>query len=224
MSAWPEPIHGVIFDIDGLLLDTEPIFVMAMEKTTGHPLSKEFHIKLMGRSGFEAAPWIIEKYSLSYTEEEVVNKIDENLSSLLPNAKLFPGTHNLVARLKEMKLPLGLATGSNRINFGNRTRPHQEFFSQFQCATCGDEVKQGKPNPEIFLKTMEKMGITNPKNVLVFEDAPAGVKCANNAGMAVVMVPDKDLPLEESLGEFDAKPTIVLKSLSDFDFNAFKFK
>jgi pseudouridine-5'-monophosphatase len=49
---------------------------------------------------------------------------------------------------------------------------------------------------------MRKLGIERPENVLVFEDAPAGVTCANNPGMVVVMVPDKDLRLESSLGEF----------------------
>jgi pseudouridine-5'-monophosphatase len=87
-----------------------------------------------------------------------------------------------------------------------------------------DEVSAGKPNPEIFLTSMRKLGIETPENCLVFEDAPAGVKCANNAGMAVVMVPDKRLPLESALAEFDAKPTIILGSLSEFDFNTFTWE
>jgi beta-phosphoglucomutase-like phosphatase (HAD superfamily) len=58
----------------------------------------------------------------------------------------------------------------------------------------------------------------------VFEDAPAGVKAANNAGMAVVMVPDRELPLEEGLAEFGAAPTVVLGSLVDFDFDGFRFE
>lgn len=223
-QTWPHPIHAVIFDIDGLLLDTEPIFVKAMEMSTGCPLSKEFHQYLMGRSGFEVASKIVEKYNLKMTEKEVIDLIDINMSKLLPSAKVFPGAPNLVKKLCQMGLPLGLATGSNRYNFGNRTNPHKEFFSQFKEATCGDEVSAGKPNPEIFLKTMKKLGIEDPKNVLVFEDAPAGVKCANNAGMAVVMVPDKDLPLESALKEFDAHPTIILDDLSQFDFSSFQFK
>lgn len=222
-QLWPHPIRAVIFDIDGLLLDTEPIFVRAMELSTGCPLSREFHQYLMGRSGFEVAAKIVEKYALRMTEREVIDLIDVNMSRLLPDAKLFPGAPALVNGLRARGLPLGLATGSNRYNFGNRTNPHKEFFSQFSAATCGDEVKAGKPNPEIFLTTMRKLGISDPREVLVFEDAPAGVKCANNAGMAVVMVPDKELPLEAALAEFDAHPTVVLGDLSQFDFSAFQF-
>lgn len=222
-KAWPHEIKAVICDIDGLLLDTEPIFVEAMHAATGYPLSREFHRKLMGRSGFEAAPWIIDEYKLDCTEKEIIDRIDDALKVRLPAAKLFPGTQKLVEGCKMRKIPMALATGSNRVNFGTRTNPHKEFFDQFDASTCGDEVSAGKPNPEIFLKSMTKLGITDPKSVLVFEDAPAGVKCANNAGMAVVMIPDADLPLESSLAEFDAHPTVLLKSMEEFDFNLFNF-
>jgi pseudouridine-5'-monophosphatase len=223
MALWTPPIKAVICDIDGLLLDTEPIFVDAMHETTGHPLSVEFHRRLMGRSGFEAAPWIKAEYNLPDTNEAIIERLDVALKKRLGSAKLLPGAVDLIAAFSKRGLPLGLATGSNRTNFETRTNPHKEFFSQFQAATCGDEVSAGKPNPEVFLKTMKKLGIEKPENCLVFEDAPAGVKCANNAGMAVVMVPDKGLPLESALGEYGAKPTIVLGSLSEFDFNAFTF-
>jgi pseudouridine-5'-monophosphatase len=222
MSLWPHPIKAVICDIDGLLLDTEPIFVDAMHEATGYPLSEEFHRRLMGRSGFEAAPWIKAEYNLPYTHEEIVQRIDVALKKRLATAKILPGAVDLIAGLRARGIPLGLATGSNRTNFKTRTDPHAEFFAQFDAETCGDEVSAGKPSPEIFLKSMKKLGIESPENCLVFEDAPAGVKAANNAGMAVVMVPDKSLPLESALAEFDAKPTIVLKSLTEFDFNAFR--
>ena len=223
--AWNYPIKGVICDIDGLLLDTEPIFVEAMHDATGYPLSHEFHLKLMGRSGFEAAPWILAEYNLHYTEQEIVDRIDDALKTRLPEAKLFPGAPRLVEEIKKKRgIPMALATGSNRVNFGTRTNPHKEFFSQFDASTCGDEVSAGKPHPEIFLKSMKKLGFDNPQNILVFEDAPAGVKCANNAGMPVVMVPDPNLDLESALKEYDAHPTIILKNLSDFDPSKFKFE
>ncbi|OHT03726.1 haloacid dehalogenase-like hydrolase family protein [Tritrichomonas foetus] len=221
---WEHPIKGVVCDIDGLLLDTEPIFVDAMHEATGYPLSHEFHLRLMGRSGFEAAPWIRDEYGLSYSDEEIIDRIDQALKKRLGNAKLFPGAPGLINGFKTRGIPLALATGSNRINFSTKTNPHKEFFDQFDGVTCGDEVSLGKPNPEIFLKSMKKIGIDDPQNILVFEDAPAGVKCANNAGMPVVMVPDPSLDLEKALAEYDAHPTIILKDLSEFDFNCFKFE
>lgn len=223
--AWDHPIKGVVCDIDGLLLDTEPIFVEAMHDATGYPLSHEFHLKLMGRSGFEAAPWIIEEYKLPYTEQEIIDRIDNALKTRLSEAKLFPGAIRLVEEFKvKRQIPMALATGSNRVNFATRTDPHPHFFGQFDASTCGDEVSAGKPNPEIFLKSMKKLGLDCPQNILVFEDAPAGVKCANNAGMPVVFVPDPNLDIEAALKQFDAHPTITLKKLSDFDINQFKFE
>jgi pseudouridine-5'-monophosphatase len=221
--TWPHPIKAIICDIDGLLLDTEPIFAEAMNEATGYPLTPDFHRKLMGRSGFEAAPWIKEKYNLSYSHEEIIERIDVALKSRLGKAKLMRGVIPLISGFKARKLPLGLATGSNRTNFKVRTDPHSEFFSQFDAATCGDEVSKGKPDPEVFLTSMRKLGIDTPENCLVFEDAPAGVKAANNARMAVVMVPDPNLPLESSLAEFDAHPTVLLTSLEEFDFGKFNF-
>ena len=222
-KVWEHKIKAVICDIDGLLLDTEPIFVDAMHEATGYPLSEAFHRRLMGRSGFEAAPWIRDEYNLTYSDQEIIDRIDDALKKRLSMAHLFPGAPGLIDGFRQRKIPLALATGSNRVNFETRTNPHRQFFDQFQASTCGDEVSAGKPNPEIFLKSMRKLGIDDPRSVLVFEDAPAGVKCANNAGMAVVMVPDKDLPLESALAEFDAHPTVILKKLEDFDFNIFDY-
>jgi pseudouridine-5'-monophosphatase len=223
MALWPHQIRAVICDIAGLLLDTEPIFVDAMHEATGHPLSESFHRRLMGRSGFEAAPWIKAEYNLPYSEEEIVRRIDVALKTRLSTAQLLPGAIELIAGFKSRGIPLGLATGSNRTNFKTRTDPHSAFFRQFDAATCGDEVSAGKPHPEIFLASMRKLGVDAPEQCLVFEDAPAGVKCANNAGMAVVMVPDKSLPLESALAEFGAAPTVVLRSLAEFDFAAFAY-
>ena len=223
MAVWPHPIKGVVCDIDGLLLDTEPIFVDAMHEATGYPLSHEFHLQLMGRSGVDAAPIILKEYNLSYSEKEIIDRIDDALKKRLSSAKLFPNVPKVIGEFKRRGIPLALATGSNRVNFGTRTNPHKEFFSQFEAATCGDEVTSGKPNPEIFLKSMKKIGIDNPENVIVFEDSPNGVKCANNAGMPVVMVPDPNLDLEAALKEYDAHPTIILKDIGDFDFNSFIF-
>jgi pseudouridine-5'-monophosphatase len=135
MAVWPHPIKAIICDIDGLLLDTEPIFVDAMHEATGYPLSEEFHRRLMGRSGFEAAPWIKAEYNLSYSNEEIVKRIDDALKTRLAAAKILPGAVDLIASFKARGLPLGLATGSNRVNFKTRSDPHRAFFSQFDAAT-----------------------------------------------------------------------------------------
>lgn len=220
-KVWPHPIHAVVFDNDGLLLDTEPIYAKVHEQLTGHFLDWDFRRRLMGRTGPDACSLIVKEYGMKYTNLEYLKIRDEALIKVFPEAKLFPGAVELVNGIKERGVPFALATSSNRGNFEVKITHHHDFFGQFQEITCGDEVKNGKPNPEIFLTSMKKLGFTKPENILVFEDAPLGVRGANNAGMPVVMVPDPDLPMPIAIEEVDAHPTIIVKSLKDFDFNAF---
>lgn len=227
MSAsrvWPHQIHAVIFDNDGLLLDTEPIGAKVHEQLTGHHFEIDFRRKLMGLTAPDACKLIVEKFNLPYTWEEFSKMRDEILVKVFPTAELFAGAKELVQELIARKIPISVATSSSRTNFESKIVNHKEFFSQFNKITCGNEVSKGKPDPEIFLTSMKQLGFLKPENILVFEDAPSGVKAANNAGMAVVMVPDHELPVQIALEEVDAHPTVILKSLKDFDFNAFDWQ
>ena len=222
-KVWPHPIYAIVFDNDGLLLDTEPLYAIIHEKLTGHHLDWDFRRKLMGRTGPSACELIVKEYNMPYTWQEYIKIRDEELKKIFPTSKLFPGAKELLDEVVRRKIPRALATSSNRDNFVTKIVHHKEFFDQFDCITCGDEVSAGKPNPEIFLTSMKKLGFINPENILVFEDAPLGVKGANNAGMPVVMIPDPELPMPLSIEEVDAHPTIILKSIKDFDFNAFEW-
>jgi hypothetical protein len=141
--VWPHPITVMICDIDRFLLDTEPIFVDPMHEVTCYPLFKEFHLRLMGRSGFESAPWIIAEYNLLYSTEEMVQRMDSALKSRLGSTKGLPRTCDFLANLEATIVPLALAKGSNRINFKTKTDPHSEFFSQFDAATWAMKSPRG---------------------------------------------------------------------------------
>lgn len=222
-KVWPHPIYAIVFDNDGLLLDTEPLYAIVHEQLTGHHLDWDFRKKLMGRTGPAACALIVKEYNMKYTWQEYIKIRDAELQKIFPSAKLFPGAKELLEEVCKRNIPHALATSSNRANFLTKIVNHKEFFDQFPIITCGDEVTEGKPSPEIFLTSMKKLGFIKPENILVFEDAPAGVKGANNAGMPVVMIPDPELPMPESIEEIDAHPTIILKSIKDFDFNAFEW-
>lgn len=222
-KVWPHPIYAVVFDNDGLLLDTEPIYAKVHQELTGHFLDWDFRRKLMGLTGPAACKLIVKEYGLPYTWEEYIKIRDEALIKVFPTAQLFPGAKELVKNILARNIPIALATSSNRGNFVYKIVNHKEFFDQFPIITCGDEVSKGKPDPEIFLTSMKKLGFIKPENILVFEDAPNGVKGANNAGMPVVMVPDPDLPMPIAIEEVDAHPTVICKSLKDFDFDAFEW-
>jgi pseudouridine-5'-monophosphatase len=147
----------------------------------------------------------------------------EHLNSLLPQSKLMKGASDLIHKFHDMGVPMALATCSNRDNLEAKTTNHKQLFSLIPFSTCGNEVSKGKPDPEVFLKSMQKLGIDDPRNCLVFEDSPGGIKAAVDGGMASVMVPDKGFPYMESLNKFGVKPTLILDSLEDFDVSAFRF-
>ena len=224
MQPYPFPIEGIIFDNDGLLMDTEGLYAIVHEQLTGHKLEWDFRRRLMGLTGPAATTLIVKEYNMDETPEHYLARRDAELHKIFPTAKLFPGAEELVNTMLEKKIPLALATSSNRANFDVKITHHGPFYAKFKSIICGDEVTHGKPNPELFLKSMESIGVSDPKRVLVFEDAPAGVKAANNAGMPVIMVPDPELPLEIALKEADAHPTYIFKSLKDVDLSLFQWK
>ena len=223
MKAWPYPIQAIIFDNDGLLLDTEPIYAYVHQELTGHFLDWDFRRKLLGRTGPAACDLIVKEYNMNETAMEYLKRRDFRLKEEFPKSKLFPGAKEIIQEVLKRKIPIALATSSNRDNFETKIINHKNFFQQFQFITCGDDVSKGKPDPEIFLISMKKLNFLKPENILVFEDAPLGVKGANNAGMPVIMIPDPELPMPESIEEVDAHPTLILKSLNEFNFDLFNW-
>jgi pseudouridine-5'-monophosphatase len=222
--SYPHPIHGIIFDNDGCLLDTENLYAVVHEQLTGHFLDWEFRRKLMGRTGPDACSLIVKQYGMNEDPLHYLARRDAELKKIFPTSKLFPGAEEAVAYALRHKIPIALATSSNRDNFVTKIVNHDAFYKQFGSIICGDEVVNGKPNPELFFKSMAAIGVEDPKNCLVFEDAPLGVKAANNAGMPVIMIPDPDLPVEIALAEAGAVPTLRWKSLKEPDWSMFRLE
>jgi pseudouridine-5'-monophosphatase len=223
-NRYPHPIRGIIYDNDGLLLDSEGLYARVHKELTGHDLDWEFRSKLMGRTGPDACALIVEKYGIPEPPLVYLARRDAELQKIFPEAQLFPGAVEVVKYAVDRGLPVALATSSNRANFATKIVNHKEFYSQFKSMICGDEVSAGKPNPELFVKSMLALGLDDPKSVLVFEDAPIGVRAANNAGMPVVMIPDPGLDLEPALKEVDACPTCIAASLLQFDWSMFELE
>ncbi|KAJ3289896.1 Pseudouridine-5'-phosphatase [Borealophlyctis nickersoniae] len=111
-----------------------------------------------------------------------------------------------------------VATSSHREAFLLKTSQNRELFDLFDGhITCGDDedIKRGKPHPDLFLAAAKKLGadVTKAQSCLVFEDAPSGVQAALNANMQVIWVPDVNLVQDP---ELIAKASQVLRSLEDF--------
>ncbi|XP_058755331.1 (DL)-glycerol-3-phosphatase 2-like [Vicia villosa] len=220
-SGGRKPITHVLFDMDGLLLDTEKFYTQVQEtilarynKTFDWPLKA----KMMGMKAIEAAKLFVEETGISdsLSADQFLAEREEKLRSLFPTSELLPGVSRLLKYLHAKGVPIALATGSHRRHFEFKTQRHGEMFSLMHHVVLGDDpdVKQGKPSPDVFLVAAKRFegGPVDPSNILVFEDAPSGVLAAKNAGMSVVMVPDPGLDKS-----FHGAADQVLKSLLDFN-------
>ncbi|CAH8275346.1 unnamed protein product [Arabidopsis lyrata] len=195
-------ITHVIFDMDGLLLDTEKFYTEVQEKILAR-YNKTFDwslkAKMMGRKAIEAARLFVDESGISdsLSAEEFIVERESMLQDLFPTSDLMPGASRLLRHLHGKGVPICIATGTHTRHFDLKTQRHRELFSLMHHIVRGDdpEVKQGKPAPDGFLAASRRFedGPVDPQKVLVFEDAPSGVQAAKNAGMNVIMVPDPRL-------------------------------
>ncbi len=211
-----QPITHVIYDMDGLLLDTESLNEQVngeIVQRFGKAFTTETKIAIAGTTAINSAKTIIERLGIPLTVEEYLQERNKILYPLYSTAKTFPGTVELIRHLAQHDIPQAIATSSSRQNFEMKTINHQDWLKYFELFTFGDdsEIKQGKPAPDIFLLTARRL-TAKAENCLVFEDSLSGMKAAIAAGMRVIVVPD---PM------FDKKifsaADMVLGSLAEFE-------
>ncbi|OWA52055.1 Pseudouridine-5'-phosphatase [Hypsibius exemplaris] len=211
-------ITHVIFDLDGLLLNTEIFYTQILMEYAAR-FGKEFTWELkqqqMGRKEHESAQLAIDYLGLPITAEEYCRHVREELTRLLPTSQFLPGAVKLVSHLHRHGIPLAIATGSDSFTFKKKTMNHGDFLLMFtHWVLSGDDpmVRSGKPAPDIFLVCNDRFkDPPKPENVLVFEDALNGVTAGVAAGMPVVAVPD-----ERANWEDFRHAAVILKSLLDF--------
>lgn len=207
-----------IFDMDGLLLDTENLYT-EVTRSIAEPYGKEYtwEIKqtVMGLQREEAAQAIINALDLPMTVDEYVQVSTEKINEVMPNCNMLPGAERLIRHLHQSNIPIALATSSGADSVDVKTQKHQAVFDLFNHKVMGssdEEVKEGKPAPDIFLVAASRFpDKPKPDQCLVFEDAPNGVTAGISAGMQVVMVPDPHIQEDQR-----KHATVVLKSLEEF--------
>lgn len=197
------PSIHVLFDLDGVLLDTEPLYTRATQAVV-EPFGKVFDwsIKqhIMGRDPGFGARLTVERLELPITAEELLATRAPILAGLFEHSPAMDGAREFVEALRERGIPMAIGTSSERALFELKTRRHA-WFSAFRTVVCGDDprVREKKPAPDIFLVAALELGAA-PERCLVFEDSPAGVTAALAAGMRVVALPDPAMDLDAYAG------------------------
>jgi len=187
-------ITHIIYDNDGLLLDTEPFYTKAHQIVAaryGKIFDWTVKSKMIGLRAEDSANILITSLQLPMTIPEYLEARKSLLAEMFPQAEPLPGAVRLTTHLHHEGVPQAVATSSDRYNFELKITRHQEWFRIFSTVVSGDdpEIRRGKPHPDIFLITAERMKAP-PSQCLVFEDSPAGIDAARAAGMYAIAVPD----------------------------------
>eukprot|EP00930_Biecheleria_cincta_P007299 TRINITY_DN108505_c0_g1_i1.p1 TRINITY_DN108505_c0_g1~~TRINITY_DN108505_c0_g1_i1.p1 ORF type:complete len:499 (-),score=104.43 TRINITY_DN108505_c0_g1_i1:62-1558(-) len=194
----PAATH-VLFDMDGLLLDTESAYTVAQQAIVDRWNKKftwELKAKMMGRKALDAAQILIDELGLGeeMSAADFVAEREKRLDLLFAESALLPGVERLIRHLSKHAVPMAVATSSHRRHFDLKTTLHKELFGLMHHIVTGDQVTKSKPDPEIFLHAARLFETAPPvESVLVFEDAPNGVEAGLAAGMQVCHVPDANL-------------------------------
>lgn len=183
--------RAVLFDMDGVLLDTEPLYTVAYDRMLAPysaKLDADLKKRMMGRPALYSARLAIEKYGVPMTPEEFVERRRPILEALVRKAPAIAGAESFVRALARRGVAMAVATSTARPMFETKTARHP-WFSLFDVTVCGDdpEIGRPKPSPDIFLLAARRLGVP-ASECLLFEDSPAGMDAALATGGSVVMV------------------------------------
>jgi HAD superfamily hydrolase (TIGR01509 family) len=205
---------AVVFDMDGLMLDTERMASRCWSEaasTIGVAFDTALIASMIGRNSRDSREFVLAHYGADYPVDALMAESRTRFDVIARSEGIAvkPGVHALLDWLESVSIPRVVATSTRR----ERAKDHLarcDLISRFHAIVGGDEVERGKPAPDIFLLAAARLDAI-PAECIVLEDSEPGVRGAIEAGMIPIMVPDLLAPSEELL----ACMPLVLPSLVD---------
>lgn len=193
----------IIFDMDGLLIDSEPVWDEArarMAAERGKPWNQDDHYAVMGVSTQEWVDYMRERLSLEMSDQAIQDEIINQMGAIYAEEIPFrPGAVELI-QWAAANHRTALASGSPR-KLIDAIVTDERISGCFEVTFSADEVGLGKPDPAVYLKTAEVLGVP-PTACVVLEDSPNGVLSGQRAGMFVINVPDPRYPLTAEQAQY----------------------
>ena len=195
-----------LFDLDGLLLDTEPLHARAWREATaafGLTLADDQLLALRGRRRLDCVAqvrqWLAEAGLAVPSDAELLAVRQPIAETLLPTARAMPGAINLVGRCQQLGIAMALVTSSSRAAVALKAEPHP-WLAAISERVYGDDpdLGAGKPSPDPFRLAARRLGLA-AERCWAFEDSPAGAQAASGAGCRVVVLLPKPEDLERRI-------------------------
>lgn len=193
-------VKAVIFDMDGLLLDTEKLLVRFWVQAAnefGYPMTREHALELRSMHRSFAIPYLQGLFGESFDYAAVRSRRMELMKDYLSHEplELKKGAAELLTYINSRKIPAAVCTATDSERAGDYLA-RVGIFDHFDKIICAAMVKRGKPMPDIYLYAAKELGL-EPRECLALEDSPNGVRSASGAGCVTVMVPDLTEPDDE---------------------------
>ena len=192
-------IKSIIFDMDGVIFDTELVYLEIWSKVFekyGYKLQKEVYAEVLGTGRENVKKVFLNNYGNELPIDKMYREKDEDLEKAVDKGiPLKQGAYEILSYLKNNNYKIALATSASKERALKQLR-YADIEKFFDVIVSRDDVKETKPNPDIFLKAAKKLNV-NPNECIVIEDSSAVFKAAFNAGMAGIHVVDLKEPDNE---------------------------
>ena len=207
-------IKAIIFDMDGLMIDSERVTFECYQerlKDMNLTMDEEFYKTLLGKPIKGIYQRFYDVYGNDFPIQNVIQDVHQLMAERFETegVPVKKGLVELLHYLKDNNYKTIVATSSNRDRV-DKILAQAKITEFFDDSICGDEVTKGKPNPEVFLKSCQKLGV-NVDEAIVLQDSEAGIQASYDANIKVICIPDMKYPEKQ----YEEKTFKILKDLTE---------